>query len=85
MIVRNVCVIYDLDSKDVWAERSNEWEEIDVITSVEQFTDPEFFVNTGFTNFVSYDDEDEVSSFITSRQIRTNEHNTICFMQELRT
>ena len=32
--VRNVAVMYNLDSEDVWAGKSTEWDEIDVISSM---------------------------------------------------
>ena len=56
--------MYNLDSEDLWAGESTEWEEIDVISSMGQFTSPEHFVNTGFIHAVSYKHEDEMSTFI---------------------
>ena len=57
-------------------------EEVDVISSMDQFVDPEAFVNTGFQSTVSMDDEDGISTFIRNKSIRTNEYNNLCFGQE---
>ena len=49
--VRNQAIIYDLDS-GVWNNANNELE-VDYIENMEQFVDPDKFINTGFENGVS--------------------------------
>ena len=44
-----------------------------------QFVDPDFFVTSGFTHAVAYDDEDEISEFIRSKKIRVNEFVNLYF------
>lgn len=39
-------------------------------------------MNTGFTNAVSYDEEDEDKTFVVHKIIVTNELNNLCFTME---
>ena len=68
-------IIYNLDHHDCT-------EEISYIANMGQFTDPDNYVNTGFTNAVSYDEEDEDKTFVVHKIAITNELNNMCFTIE---
>ena len=69
--------IYNLD-------HPNATEEVANISNMGQFTHPDHFVNTGFTNAVSYDDEDEndEAAIVAQKIVITNEFNNLCFGME---
>ena len=68
-------IIYNLDHHDCT-------EEIAYMSNMGQFTSPDNYVNTGFTNAVSYDEEDEDKTFVVHKIIVTNELNNLCFTME---
>ena len=72
--------IYNLD-------HATATEEVASISHMGQFCIPDNFVNTGFTNAVSYDDEDEndEAAIVAQKIVITNEFNNLCFGVEERT
>ena len=74
--LRNMSVIYNLD-------HMHADEEIKFMYSMDQFIDPDHFVNTGFTQSASWDHEEENEDISARTQfILTNEHKNLCFLKE---
>ena len=76
--------MYDLDSegakwnKDIPKYSVVTWDEIDILTNVDEFTDPDSYVNTGFSNSIQYTNL-ENADMILSKSLVTNEKNSLCF------
>ena len=90
----NMSVLYHLDSKSAQWEKDAKWEdvkddltqqyidfeEIDMLTSVDLITKPELFVNTGFdlrTSYSAWDDNDKRNCI--EKSVLTDETKSLCF------
>lgn len=73
--VRNKSIIYCLDHPSAQ-------EEVNFLSYTGQFVSPDTYVNTGFTNAVSFDNEDDFETFIHHTILVTNELNTLCFKED---
>ena len=75
ILVKNTSIIYNLDHPDCS-------EEIASIHNMGQFKNPNDYVNTGFTNAVSYDMEADEKTYIVFEKVITNELNNLCFSMD---
>ena len=75
--IRNQAVIYDLDHPDAS-------EEVKFIYNTGQFVDLDNYVNTGFTQTVSYDQEEDETKWVNSAIVFSNEKNGLHFKKEMR-
>ena len=73
--IRNQSVIYNLD-------HPTSQEEVNFIFNTGQFTKMDQYVNSGFFNTVSYENEDDWDKFVQQDSVFANEMNNLVYSKE---
>ena len=81
VVVRNQAIVFNMDNYLATMAK-----EVNFLEDLDQVTDPEKHVNTGFIHMISNpkDENKQEEAFIERKRIHTNDAGNLCFSQEKR-